>query len=261
MWNKSGIKTQVVKTTSLRALEVEQMLALMGCYYQHIDRLTFVRDLFEKTHVILLRQRRSCKIVGFSTIKMLNIKIGEQDIDGLFSGDTVVDQAYWGRKDLGRCFLKFMLLQKLKRPFRPFYWFLISKGYKTYILMANNFKVHYPRHEVETPQKFSRILSTVYGQLFGPSFIEETGLIRMKNGNYVVKINAAKPKAIDTQNERIAYFVRKNPNWNVGEELACVAEMELMLPLRYSLKALIQALRKWRRKLLHAGLENAKDGL
>lgn len=48
-------------------------------------------------------------------------------------------QRFWGRRSLGVAFLIYMFKKKLARPSVPLHCFLISRGYKTYLLMANNF--------------------------------------------------------------------------------------------------------------------------
>jgi hypothetical protein len=92
----------------------------------------------EKDAVILMRDSVENRIQGFSTILDVRMKIGGKTVVGAFSGDTIIERSYWGQGILGKAFLSYMLKQKLKNPFRTFYWFLISKGYKTYLLMANN---------------------------------------------------------------------------------------------------------------------------
>ena len=37
-----------------------------------------------------------------------------------------------------------MIKLRIKYPFNELYWLLISKGYKTYLLLANNYYVYYP---------------------------------------------------------------------------------------------------------------------
>ncbi|MFN3617655.1 MAG: hypothetical protein ACK4K3_01835 [Aquabacterium sp.] len=44
-----------------------------------------------------------------------------------------------------------MLIEALKSPLTPQYWLLISKGYKTYLLMARNFPQLHPRRGHDNP--------------------------------------------------------------------------------------------------------------
>ena len=62
-----------------------------------------------------------------------------------------LNKQFWGSPALGIQFLIYLWKLKIKSITRPVYWFLISKGYKTYLLMANNFSEHYPRFEKSTP--------------------------------------------------------------------------------------------------------------
>jgi len=44
-------------------------------------------------------------------------------------------------------FAKHLLLAKIRTPGRRVYWFLISKGYKTYLLLARTFLGFLPRRD------------------------------------------------------------------------------------------------------------------
>ena len=47
------------------------------------------------------------------------------------------------------------------RPRAEFYWFLISKGYKTYRFLPLFFREFYPRHDAPTPAWAKEILDAL----------------------------------------------------------------------------------------------------
>ena len=67
-------------------------------------------------------------IQGFSTLLSLRVDMAGRRVRGVFSGDTVLDKCYWGSRALGKAFLRYLALEKLKSPAEPLYWLLISKG-------------------------------------------------------------------------------------------------------------------------------------
>ena len=132
-----------VKVSTLKPGEIDEMFRLFENYYANVSHAQFKADLLKKEHVFIMRDPQQPDIKGFSTIVAVEAKtVGKsagRSARGFFSGDTVIHQDYWGQGALGVAFLKFLFLQKLKHPLSPLYWFLISKGYKTYLLLTRNF--------------------------------------------------------------------------------------------------------------------------
>ena len=156
-----------LKVSELSSKDIDAMFNLFCKYYSNVSKEQFNIDLSEKDYLFLLKDKATLAIKGFSTIVEFNIDKNGKASRGYFSGDTVIDKEYWGQGALGKAFLKFLFIQKLKKPFTPLYWFLISKGYKTYLMMANNFKTHYPRFEKETPSHLREIINTFSEELYG----------------------------------------------------------------------------------------------
>src|SRR5690606_10022407 len=131
---------------------------------------------------------------------------------------------------------KYLWFEKIKAPLKPLYWFLISKGYKTYLLMANNFSRHYPRLEEPTPAYYKKIMDEFYSMKFKTLYKSDQGLIIPEGPSCHLKENVADITETQLKVPRIAFFQRSNPNWKDGTELACVAEMTLLMPIKYALK-------------------------
>jgi len=224
----------------------ERMYLLFDRYYADTDRGRFEQDLAAKDEVILLEDPADCTLQGFSTLKLEELRgEGGRSCRAVYSGDTVVARGYWGQKVLGVEFLKRLWVRKAQRPLEPLYWFLISKGYKTYLLMANNFPVHYPRYERPTPPGVQRLLDGLATQVFGANYSAADGLIRFPSALGRVREDVAPVTEVErAANPRIRFFVERNPTWAEGTELACLAEMTFMLPLAYATKGLLQRARR-----------------
>ena len=232
------------------------MYSLLELYYDCTDWKRFNKDLDAKDAVIVLFDRTMHRLRGFSTLK--NAEVNREDgtrCRAVYSGDTVVEQAYWGQKVLGVAFLKYLWVQKLKRPFQPLYWFLISKGYKTYLLMANNFETHFPRYECETPATMKGLMDDFGRHFFPNSYNAESGLIEFDASLGQLKEGIAEVGDLKAlTHPRIKFFADKNPEWRSGVELACIAEMTFLMPLQYGLKkAWIHRIRPLLPARLYAG--------
>jgi hypothetical protein len=233
------LTASIVSVADLPAEDKARMFTLMRKYYDSITEETFQADLTRKDAVILLRDRG--EIQGFSTLVSLQTTAGDRTVYGLFSGDTVIEKPYWGQQALQKAFLQYLFREKLKRPFTPLYWLLISKGYKTYLMMANNFAEHFPRHEMEMPPDRKAIADAFYLKLFPESYDPATGLISFPAKACQLKSGVAEISSeLTASNPRIAFFEKANPEWRNGVELACLARMTLAMPFRYAVKTFIK---------------------
>lgn len=231
------LRASIVDIEKLSPENKTRMLSLMLKYYDGVTEEAFLRDLNRKSHVILLRDGPD--IQGFSTLMTVKIVRNGKSLYGIFSGDTVIEKEYWGQRALGRAFLKYLFLRKLRRPFSPLYWLLITKGYKTYLLMANNFSEHYPRYEKAAPAAIRAVIDDFYTMLFPEYYDRTAGLIRLPGETCRLR-DGAVPLPPADNNPRVAFFERANPGWREGVELACLARMTLLMPLKYALKSLLK---------------------
>lgn len=240
--SKSQVFAKIRVVDTLAPVEIERMYQLMQLYYENVNLDSFRADLLEKDHVILLHDKSTKTIQGFSTLLMTEMSVNGKDLIGVYSGDTVLSKSYWGTSALGIAFLKYLWQVKVANLKKPIYWFLMSKGYKTYLLMANNFATHYPRFEQETPAYFQHVMKAFYGKKFGANYIEDKDLIHVDRPTCHLRDNVAIIKSEHLKLPRVAFFQEKNPLWHNGDELTCIAQMTLSMPLVYALKKLIKGL-------------------
>lgn len=205
----------------LAADERDAMFELMARYYSGVTREAFERDLGAKQHVICLYgEDRS--LVGFSTIQLLHSEYGGRKVVTLFSGDTVIDERCWGQKQLQREFVRFLVRTRLRYPLRKFYWFLISKGYKTYLLMSNNFRM-FPSYKGDTPGGARQVLDQVARMKYPDAYDAERNVIA--SCGQAVKDEAVDFSADDLENPHIRFFSERNPGWKRGDELCCLGDI------------------------------------
>lgn len=233
---------KTIKVQDISETHKFEMFNVFRRYYDNVSEEQFKKDLMNKDAVFVLFDKKEKKVRGFSTIVELNCNSNR----GFFSGDTIIEKEYWGQGTLGVAFLKYLFVEKLKNPFKPLYWFLISKGFKTYLLMANNFSNHYPRFEKETDSKHREILSSFAKKLYPNEFIEELGIISFKENIKDSLKDCVAPitEEMKKENARINFFATKNKGWQRGDELCCIAEMTLTMPFKYQYKKIKKNLMK-----------------
>ncbi len=237
MKTQSRLNAETVRVSQLSDSDRERMYQILDRYYAFVSWEIFLKDLSEKSEVILLKSEHDQKIQGFSTLKFFETEVEGRLVKAVFSGDTIVEQEFWGQTALQKAFVSRLFQEKLKSPHRPLYWYLISKGYKTYLLMANNFQRYYPSSDGS--QALQAHADAFSRHLFGSAYDARMGLLQF--GAHAPRLKgevAPIPSDLLESHPKIAYFAQKNPTWQQGTELACVAELNLPMVMGFTVKTL-----------------------
>jgi hypothetical protein len=221
------LRATVVAPRELDAATRSAAFALFRAHYEGADQERFERDLADKQRVILLRDRATGALRGFSTVLYRPVRIGTREAMVVFSGDTVIDRSCWGQKILQSAFASLLFRLKLRHPRRPLYWFLISKGWRTYLLMANAFPRAVPRFDGADAQELRAALNVLATERFGAEYDAAAGVIRYATPHERVRDGVAPVDASVLANPHVRFFVERNPGHADGEELACLAQVRL----------------------------------
>lgn len=243
MNDKSGkLTARELPVAQLSDATREAMWRVFARYYAGIHRDTFERDLAAKQNVITLLDSGDGSLQGFSTVEVYDQQIDGRRVVAIFSGDTIVEKEYWGQKALQTAFFVFILKTKLANPTTPLYWFLISKGYKTYLLLSRNFVEYWPRHDAATPAWQTKLVDALARNKFGDAWDADAGVLRMDGRDGRLKQGVAPVDQSALAHPDIRFFVTKNPNYVAGDELVCVGLVDLKFALAYAAKQLRRAL-------------------
>lgn len=209
----SSIQAEIWRTARMHDADKAAMEMLYRTYFTGAEEDAFHKDLKAKDLVILLRS--SAGICGFSTIKLLTVS----GINVLFSGDTIVDEPSRCQTGLAGAFGHVMKM--LANDFQgfEFFWFLISKGARTYRFLPTFFRRYIPgaNDDPELTAKLHIIASGMFPNEFNPA----TGILHF-HGNKDRLINDAL-----RMDRHSVFFRQKNPNWQSGDELCCLAPLSL----------------------------------
>lgn len=218
----SAITAKYYSRYEISESELKEMYDIFEKYYHNTQVRTFKNDLDKKNGAFILREKKTKRIVGFSTILKMKMRINGKRIVGIFSGDTIVEDKYWGKNPLNTIMVKYLVRQLFTHPFVPVYWFLISKGYKTYLLLANNF-VHYFPHYKKDHSRLSDVADAYSRYLFCDYYNEKKRILDFGRDYQSLKGGVAEITAEMCElYPKIAFFNEKNPTWDRGTELPCV---------------------------------------
>ena len=206
-------------------VQIREMYALYNRYYENTSLDIFLNDMARKSGVFLVRRRSDSRIVGFSTVTRMVLTASGKPVRGVFSGDTVIEKEYWGTRALQVSFLLYLLRTRFRYPFSSMFWLLISKGYKTYLLLANNFPRYYPNPNGENGN-LAPLVREYCQQLFPDAWVEHQQLLDFGDRYQCLRGEVAEiTPEMRKQHPCIAYFERCNPSWPRGTELPCIGQM------------------------------------
>lgn len=222
-----------IKTINeLSTIEKEQCFDVLTKHFNGIEKQNFDKDLNEKDYIILLNAQDDQNktdnpyyIKGFSTVKIIYTTYDQQSYGIVFSGDTIIDQEYWGTTVLPKMWTKLTFKLKSTEPNKKWYWFLISSGYKTYRFLPVFFKTFYPRYDQETPTFIKLLMDQIASDRFGDDYDQSTGVIMFSHSTERLKEGIAEVTNQRLSNPHIQFFVEQNPGHTLGNELVCMTEI------------------------------------
>lgn len=214
-----------LRRTELTATQEREMFALMDRHYENMNWSTFLADLDEKDWVILVMDTRTNTLSGFTTLALLDVDVEGRPVKVLYSGDTIVAREHWGDRALTRAWgrLALELIDTLSEA--EFYWFLISKGYKTYRFLPLFFHEFFPRYDLRTPEWAREVLDSIAFHKFPDTYDAYRGVVRAHAGKDRLRAGVADMTAERLADPHVHFFAQRNPGHARGDELCCIAPL------------------------------------
>ncbi len=197
------------------------MHALMTEHYEAVPRDRFEADLARKNEVLMLHDDGDV-LRGFTTLAW-NPAGTFPEGDILFSGDTIIDRSCWGTQELVRAFCR-RAGEWRATSGRPLFWFLLSKGHRTYLYLPLFAKRFHPHPEQPEPG-WAELAARVAGGLFEESWKPGEGVIRFPTSHGHLRGEIAADSRERQSNPWVRFFLERNPGYDRGEELVCLTEM------------------------------------
>jgi len=234
------------QVSTLDAATRTAMWTLYEAFYLRVDRRSFESDLAEKDDVILLRDAGDGSVQGFTTLQVCRHLGPAGPCVIVFSGDTIIAPRYHGQTALQRAFFRYVMATVVHAWRLPVYWFLISKGVRTYLLLSRNFLAYWPRHDAATPPSMRALINELAVERFGAAYQEHLGLVRWQPPGPCLAAGVAPldPHALSRPDVR--FFLEVNPGADEGDELCCLGQVDLAMGANYLKRLTQRALRRRR---------------
>jgi hypothetical protein len=205
--------------------ERAEAFELLFRHFDGVSRVQFERDLAEKNAVLMLRDSASAALLGFSTMRVYEARFDGSPISVVCSGDTIVDPAAWNSPALPREWIAAVKRLRQQYPNGPYYWLLITSGFRTYRLLSTFWRRFYPHHDEPTPlSPQARLLDALARERFGDCYDAVTGVVRFGRPQ-VLRSHLAGIPPQRLNDPHVAFFAARNPGHARGDELACLCEL------------------------------------
>jgi hypothetical protein len=162
---------------------------------------------------------------GFSTLAEYQREFDGRAIGVLFSGDTVVDAQHWGQQALAFSWLRLAGRLKARNPERPLYWFLISKGHRTYRFLSAFAHEFWPAFDRPTPPRMQALMDDLARERFGDDYDTAAGVIRFAKSRGHLRAPFATVNKAHRWLPEVEFFLQRNPGYARGDELVCLCEL------------------------------------
>ena len=217
------IDYKILKPEDIHESMKQKMFHLMDFYYANTFYDVFIKDLNDKTDVIILFDSHNKELIGFSTQKIFSLQFEGQKLLVLFSGDTIICREYWGSLKLSIAFGELIINTIKSKPNMEFYWMLISKGLRTYKILPSLFINYFPRYRVNTPGRIRRIMDALANKMYPENYDTRIGIIKSRNNGQYLREEFQQKEIIG--NDELKNFFILNPGYIHGDELVCLTSL------------------------------------
>jgi hypothetical protein len=210
------------------------MFSLLAAHFVGVDRTTFDLDLAGKSCAILLEDDAG-DLRGFSTMVLYESRAAGTPLSVVYSGDTIVDRAWWGSPALARTWVRAVRQLAPDTGPRDVYWLLLTSGFRTYRFLPVFFREFYPRFDTATPHPDVALLDALAGERFGQQYDARSGVVRFVHPQILAPDLVTLPRHRMTRKNtehgpvpdpHIAFFLERNPGFVRGDELVCLTRID-----------------------------------
>lgn len=208
---------------SLLPQQKERMFELMSANYCSMKQEVFYRDLMNKQIVGLIFDEDN-KIQGFTTFAINPKGTGTETYYILFSGDTIISPDHWGSLIMikGWCTAVGEIIATDRK--KVWYWYLMSKGHRTYMYLPLFFYSFYPAADnKEHDQALKPIIDRVSSIMYPENWKPEEGVIKFDSDAGALSPELVQGTYDRKKNAHVAFFLERNPGFHKGDELVCMA--------------------------------------
>jgi hypothetical protein len=238
----SKLRYTNILTKDLTQASLGRMFLIMEQNYSSISRISFDKDLENKQFIGVLTDNNKV-IQGFTTYAINPYETGTPEYNILFSGDTIISPEYWGSQELVKGWCKTVGGLIAGSPEKKWYWFLLSKGHRTYMYLPLFFEKYYPAYDKVKEADLFPIINACANNMYGESWDPSKKVIAFeKSHGELKKIHSETTFKKVKSSPHISFFLERNPGFEKGDELTCMAELNVDNMRRFAKSIVIEGM-------------------
>ena len=220
----SSIIANTLHPRDLPGGERAECFALLVEHFDGVSLEQFDRDLAEKNVILTLRDSASGRLTGFSTMRVYETRVTGSPISVVCSGDTIVDPSAWNSPALPREWIAAVNRLRTQYPNGPYYWLLITSGFRTYRLLSTFWQRFHPQGGDPLSSQ-QDLLDGLACERFGRFYDPTTGIVQFDRPQ-VLRPHLAGIPPQRMSDPHVAFFASRNPGHARGDELACLCNLD-----------------------------------
>lgn len=204
----------VIRVEELKSQDVDEIYSLFRTAFSAV-REGFESDLREKQYV--LRVHDGAGLSAFSTLRIFR---PEHGVRLFFSGDTFASPRCRQGRSLPTLWARFVYQEIQPEPDTEDYWLLLCSGYRTYRILPTFFREYAPSPEgcPHLEERLQRWSQTLFPGRY------RDGVVMPR---YPTPLLSPEPPSRLVEDEAVRFFQARNPGHRRGDELVCLAPLEL----------------------------------
>ncbi len=218
------MRGRLLRRSELSSRDEDLMFSLFRKHFEGVSREQFRRDLDQKNWIVLLDGDREGSLEGFSSIHLYGARHKGAPLSVVFSGDTIVDRAAWGRSALAPFWIGAVNHLHRTEGKGRLYWFLLVSGYRTYRYLPIFWREFHPRHDAPTPPEVQELIDFLAAERFGALYRSDEGLVRLP-APQILREDLRGIPGRRNADPHVAFFARRNPGHERGDEMVCLTEI------------------------------------
>lgn len=222
---ESGLHHKLFSVEEIGTAHRERMFQLMADNYDNMSADIFYKDLNNKQLAGLFFDEKEV-LQGFTTYAVNPKSSGGLDYHIVFSGDTIISPAHWGSRMMMQAWCHTIGQIIATDPTKKWYWYLMSKGHRTYMYLPLFFTDYFPAIKPSPINaKLKHIVAEVSLKLYPKYWLAEEGIIRFEK-----RMGELKPELVEEPTRRktsrmLLFFWKEKPRFLPGRGIGLLARL------------------------------------
>ncbi|WP_077033562.1 hypothetical protein [Pelomonas sp. KK5] len=167
------------------------------------------------------------ELAGMASIEVIQTDFEDRPLTAFFTSHVLLREDLRGRNVLQRIGLRVYLAERLRHPLRAIYWFFDTFSYKSYLLLPNNCREFWPRHDRPTPPRQLALMDRLARQVYGADWDAQRGIVQRSGRKRLRAGTAPLTPDLGSASPHLAFFARANPGHAEGDMLVCLCPLTL----------------------------------